>query len=107
MVWWKKYYERLCPFGTYCGLQNKREFSTVSNGGYVPVYHWNSVGAIRIYFASRSTNDLQQKVSQMHILIQFIQIESECLIRSDQVCFLICFLSPYMAYIGKWAGRNS
>ncbi len=30
------------------------EFSTVFNGCFVPVYYWNSVGAIPIYFASRS-----------------------------------------------------
>ena len=33
---------------------NFQRFSTVFNSYFVPVYYWNSVGAIPIYFASRS-----------------------------------------------------
>ncbi len=32
----------------YCDLQKKQEFSTVFNGRFVPVYYWNSVGAISV-----------------------------------------------------------
>jgi hypothetical protein len=46
---------RVYFLGCICrDLQNKWEFPAVSNGGFVPVYYWNFVGTIPIYYASRS-----------------------------------------------------
>jgi hypothetical protein len=43
-----------CCVARWCDLRNKWAFSTVFNGCFVPVYYWNSVGAIFVYFESRS-----------------------------------------------------
>jgi hypothetical protein len=42
-------------------LRKEWKFSTVFNGCFVPICYWNSVGAIPIYFASRSAVTLQNK----------------------------------------------
>ena len=52
----------------YCDLQNKWEISTVFNGWIVPVCYWNSVGAIPIYFASRSITRARDVDSVCYVL---------------------------------------
>ncbi len=44
-------YVYVCTFIATCKINR---ISTVFNGWFVPVYYWDSVGAIPIYFASRS-----------------------------------------------------
>jgi hypothetical protein len=60
---------------TCCDLQNKWEFSNGFQRLFAPVYYWDSVEAIPIYFASRSKTFKQhiKNARQIRNSIQQIQ----------------------------------